>query len=270
MVNKLFRHRTRRYRPRRPRTRRGRRQARRSSRRRRTKNHRRYRGGTDTPSPTASFDPAEFDELELDLPPTQTFDDFPVRDRWYDRLPSSVPVASLPVVTAPVATAPVMPAPVMAAPVMAAPAPVVIAPAPVVAASRTKRNRIRACGQTYCRRPHGHTGSHSKVAERFMAMSPGERSGWLKQGNSRRTKARAEARASSVPYRRSRKADFVRCPTKYCHKAMGHPGEHSLENADTKAEAIRKMVATKAKGAAMVHGRDIGSQTDLAITRRGR
>ena len=70
--------------------------------RRRSKNYgRRCAGGTNTPSPTkdlpyGAFDPADFDAFELGALDTRTFDDFPIRHRWYDRMPSPVPVSKPP------------------------------------------------------------------------------------------------------------------------------------------------------------------------------
>ena len=202
-------------------------------------------------SPDEDFDPAVFDELEPEQMQTSPFDDFAIRDRWYDRLPS--PLRDLP------------------------------PPVPPKAARGTKRRRVRPCSQIYCRMEHGHSGDHSAVAERYIKMSPKERSKWLRKGNAARSKARADAKAKpkkspaycqeplcnkllNHPPPHSSKVKFVRCPVKYCHKAVNHDGEHSKVNAKTKAEAIARMVETKASRGAMVHGRDIGVQTDLGIT----
>ena len=239
MVNKLFRHRTRKHRPKRARTRKH----------RRKRDRRRYRGGMDTPSPTADFDPTEFDELELEEPGTKVFDDFAIRQRWYDRLPSSL--QKLP---------------------EAKPGP----PTGQRKAARgTKRPRKPStCATPNCRRPIGHPGEHSALAERLLAMSPQARKQYYQQVNDPRRKERKRAdrstscntphcqKARNHPPPCTQKAKFVRCREKYCRKPANHDGKHSGSTGT--AKAIQKMLDSKAAASSL--GRDVAVQADLAIT----
>ena len=237
MVNKLLRRRTRKHRPKRAQT-------------RPKRARRRYRGGMDTPSPTADFDPAEFDELELEEPETKAFDDFSIRERWYDRLPSSLQSLPEPKPGSPTGQR--------------------------KAARGTKRRRkVSTCATPNCRRPIGHPGEHSALAERLLAMSPEERKLYYQQVNDPRSKERKRAsrstscntphcqKARNHPPPCTQKAKFVRCREKHCRKAMNHDGKHSRPTGRTKA--IQKMLSSKAAAHGTL-GRDVGVQADLAIT----
>ena len=139
---------------------------------------------------------------------------------------------------------------------------------------RTSR-KASTCATPNCRRPIGHPGEHSALAERLLAMSPQARKQYYQQVNDPRCKERKRANRSTscnTPHCQkarnhsppcTQKAKFVRCREKYCRKAANHDGKHSDSTGSTKA--IQKMLDSKA-GAYAALGRDVAVQVDLAIT----